>query len=109
MTNPTPLESDSLEDKQLQTKLVGTDEFCVKRGLFVYKLLPFTANSPPPPTAILVAVRRHTCQLIYDIFISFQHCNGGGGWGDHNSKFSPKYKVYHELCPGLRLGEPVNL
>ena len=29
--------------------------------------------------AMLATERRHTCQLIYEIFISFQHCNGG--WG----------------------------
>ena len=56
---------------------------------------------PSPPIAMLVAERRHTCQLIYETFISFQHCNGG--WGDLNSKFPPKYKVYHEFCPRLWL------
>ena len=78
---------------------LGQMFFALKETFPVCKLLPFTANAPPPPIAMLVAERRHTCQLIYEICISFQHCNGG--WGDLNSKFPPKYKVYHEFCPRL--------
>ena len=36
---------------------------------------------------MLVAERRHTCQLIYEIFISFQHCNGGWGGGISTRNF----------------------
>ena len=78
---------------------LGQMSFALKEAFLVCKLLHFTANAPLPPTAMLVAGRRHICQVIFDIFISFQYCNGG--WGDHNSKFPPKYKVCHEFCPGL--------
>ena len=66
---------------------LGHISFALKEAFLVCKLLHFTANAPPPPTAMLVAGRRHICQVIFDIFISFQHCNAG--WGDHNSKFPP--------------------
>ena len=79
--------------------LLGQMFFALKEAFPACKLLPFTANAPLLPIAMLVAERRHTCQLIYEIFISFQHCSGA--WGDFNSKFHPKYKVYHEFCLGL--------
>ena len=80
---------------------LGHMSFAFKEAFPVRKLLPFTANAPFPPIAMLLAGRRHTCLLIYDIFISFQRCNGG--WGDPNSKFPPKYKVFHEFYPRLQL------
>ena len=51
---------------------LGHMSFALKEAFPVCKLLP-------PLTAVVVAGRRDTCQLIYDIFISFQHYNGGGG------------------------------
>ena len=88
---------------QSQTKLVGSDELCVKRP-FLYVNCYLSLLMPPPPIAMLVAGKRHTCQLIYYIFISFQHCNGGRG--DLNLKFPPKYKACHEFCPrSVTLGD----
>ena len=31
--------------------------------------------------------------------IGLEHCNGGGGLGDLNLKFPPKYELFYELCP----------
>ena len=66
---------------------LGQMFFALKEAFPVCKLLPFTANAPLPPIAMLVAERRHTCQLIYEIFISFQHCNGGWGGGISTQNF----------------------
>ena len=46
----------------------------------------------PSPIAMLVAGRRHACQLIYDIFISFQHCNEG--WGISTQNFFQNTKCF---------------
>ena len=66
---------------------LGQMFFSLKEAFPVCKLLPFTANTPLPPIAMLVAERRHTCQLIYEVFISFQHCNGGVGGGISTRNF----------------------
>ena len=78
---------DSCTDNRGQNSL-GQMFFALKEAFPVCKLLPFTANAPLPPIAMLVAERRHTCQLIYEIFISFQHCNGG--WGGSQLEISSK-------------------
>ena len=70
---------------------LGQMLFALKEAFPLCKLLPFTANAPsPPPITMLVAERRHTCQLIYEIFISFQHCNGGWGGGGSQLEISSK-------------------
>ena len=55
----------------------------------------------PSPCSMLVDWRKHTCELIYDISIGFQHWNWGGGVGGGSQlKISSKSRVSHEFCPG---------
>ena len=69
---------------QSRTKLDETNEFYVKDAFPAIKLLPVTAKCPPPPFAMLVDWRKHTCKLIYDISIGFQLQLVGWGLSTQN-------------------------
>ena len=97
------MDSSNLNNNRRKNSM-GQMSFALKEAFPVCKLLPFTANAPLPPLQcwlleedILV---NSSMTFSSAFFISFQHCNGGGGV-DHNSKFPPKYEVCHEFCTGL--------
>ena len=62
---------------QSWTKLVGTDEFCVKRGLSC--MLPFTANAPSPPLQCWLLEENILVHPFITFSSAFNIAMGGGG------------------------------
>ena len=78
---------------------LGQMFFALKEAFLVCKLLPFTANAPLPPLQCWLQKEDILVNSSMKFSSAFNIAMGGGG--DLNSKFPPKYKVYHEFCPGL--------
>ena len=73
--------------------------FALKEAFSVRKLLPFTANAPLPPLQFWFLEEDMLVNSSMTFSSAFNIAMGGGG--HLNSKFPPKYKVFHEFCPRL--------
>ena len=78
---------------------LGQMFFALKEAFPVCKLLPFTANAPLPPLQCWLLKEDMLVNSSMKFSSAFNIAMGGGG--DLNSKFPPKYKMYHEFCPRL--------
>ena len=80
---------------------LGHMSFALKEPFPVRKVLPSVQMPPLPPLQCWLLEEGILFNSSTTFSSAFNIAIGGGGGGDLNSKFLPKYKVCHEFCPRL--------
>ena len=83
---------------------LGQMFFALKEAFPVCKLLPFTANAPLPPWQCWLLKE----DILVNSSMKFSSAFNIAMGGDLNSKFPPKYKVYHEFCPRFQFSKNIS-